>query len=343
MKKLFLILSLFASLGLEAQDLFYYLPRTVIKLELTIEETQYHIGPYAEYATELLGTNAYIKENKTILAIKDIDIQLGSEPDYDAAYFIDYDEKSKEPFPNIILEPDGIIKAVGYDNLNSNFLVGRNYVDYNSYELKQTEPVSFIEVLDNQKDDDDDEEEGRSTPKKLTKSDRAKLAIENIDKIRSAYLDLISGINETNYGNTISYMAENLQNIENEYVSLFKGKKIVNTYKKCFYIKPNKNDANASITCGKLDNGDIIKIQFETKNTNSNQHSLSGDVPNTEQPNKVFYRIPALTNVSITSGKETLLNKTLIISQFGDMSLIATKNNKILYNPNTGQIISINH
>ena len=71
MKKLFLILAVFASLSLEAQyvttlaknaqsqneGIFYYLPRNVIRLELTLEETSYYIGPYAEFASQLLGNS----------------------------------------------------------------------------------------------------------------------------------------------------------------------------------------------------------------------------------------------------------------------------------------------
>ena len=91
MKKLFLILSLFASLSLEAQfvttfaknasdsqedGVFYYLPRNVIRLEFTVDETDYYLGPYAEFATKMLGINDYVKENKTEFDIKNIDNRL---------------------------------------------------------------------------------------------------------------------------------------------------------------------------------------------------------------------------------------------------------------------------
>ena len=335
MKKLLLILSLLASLGLEAQNegIYYYLPRTVIKLEVTLEETQYHIGPYAEFASELLGTNDYIKENKTVIRLKSVDIQSGSEPDPNASYFVDIDEKSKESVQNIILDNDGIIQAIGYSTLQEGFAIEKTPIEY-EMEIKPETTVSFIEIIEDQEDkDEDDEEEGRKATKKSPKRDKALSAIDKISKLRTAYYDLISGVNETNYGNTISYMAENMERLENEYISLFKGKKTTTTYKKYIYLKPNNNDANASISCEKLENGEVLKVQFETKNIN--------DTPTTEATNKLSYRIPAQTTVTITSGKNVLASKTLIISQFGVLKQISTKNNKIIFNPNTGQIISI--
>lgn len=358
MKKLFLILALFASLSVDAQyvttyaknaasqteGVYYYLPRTVIKLELTIEETQYYIGPYAEFAAELLGTTDYIKENKTETVVQNVDIQIGSEADPNAACFIEFDDKGKEILPNIILDNDGIITAVGYDNLPQDMSVARNLIEYTYPEIQQETEVSFIEIIENQDDDDDDyDEEGRPAKKKATKEDKARIAVENIDKVRSSIVDLVSGVQEVDFGNSINYMIEKLKTIENEYVSLFKGKKITHTYKKCFYITPDENHANANISCGKLDNGETVKILFDTNNSSVSINKLSVDVLNAGQTNKLYYRMPAQTNTTITLGKETLATKTLIISQFGELRLISTKNNKLLFNPNTGQIISITH
>lgn len=360
MKKVLLILALFASLTLDAQYvttnvrnaslqgdvISYNLPRNMIKLEVTVEETSYYIGPYAEFASELLGTNDYIKENKTEINIKNIDIQLGTEADPNALFFVENDEKSKEPMPNLILDYDGIIKAVGFDNIPSEMNIERNCFVYDNTDYTDQPSVTFIEIIDNQEDedaDDDEEEEGKGSraPKKLTKEDKAKIAVEKIDKIRNAYFELVSGFQEVSYGDALPCMVKNIKDIENEYVSLFKGKKTTRTYKQYFYITPEKNHANATITCGRLENGDAFKIQFDTKNGSANIAALNDEDLNTAQTNKIFYRIPAQTNITVTYGKDILVNKVLIISQFGEYRLILPKNNKILFNPNTGQIVTV--
>ena len=359
MKKLFLILTMFASLTLDAQyvttlakdaqtqtdGLYYYLPRNVIKLELTIEETSYHIGPYAEFASKMLGTTDYIRENKTEIKVKNVDIQSFNELDPNAAFFVEVDEKSKEPLPNFIMDANGIILAIGYDNLPADYNFNCNTLTYNDLEEFDREEVSFIEILDCEveiNDDDDDDEEDENKPaRQITKEDKAKVAAEKISNIRNAYFDLVSGSQEVAYGESMKYMANSIKEVENEYVSLFKGKKITNTYKKCFYFTPEKNHANATITCGKLANGDVVKMQFDTKNASANVSALSSEVLDNGQNNKIFYRIPSQANVTITLDKDVLLNKNLIISQFGELRTVSTKNNKILFNPNTGQIVTV--
>ncbi len=368
MKKMLLILSLFASLSLEAQfvttfakntsetqedGVFYYLPRNVIRLEFTIEETDYYIGPYAEFATKLLGTTDYIKENKSVFNIQAVDIQAVNDIDPNAVYCISPDEKSKEPLPNIILNNDGIILALGYDNVNPIDVVTRNSFNDNYLDAEKKE-ISFVEILDNEVelDDDDDEEEG-SSHKKITKEDKAKAALEKISKIREAYSDLVSGVQEVAYGNTLPYMIDNVKSLENEYVSLFKGKTVKSTYKKVIYYVPEENQVNASVSIAKLSStdgivevggkGEAIKIQFDSRNSLANINPMSDDANKTGQINKIFYRIPAVTDVKILVGNKVFAETSLTISQFGIIKTMSAKNNKILFNPNTGQIISVSH
>lgn len=366
MKKLFLILSLFASLSLEAQfvttfaknaadnhedGVFYYLPKNAIRLEFTIEETDHYIGPYAEFANKLLGQTNYIKENNSEFNIQSVDIQVVNEIDPNAVYCISPDEKSKEPLPNIILNDNGIILAIGYDNVSPDMMLSHETFSDNGLNIDKPE-VSFIEILDNEVefDDDEDDEEDR-TPQKITKEDKAKVALEKISKIRDAYLDIVSGVLEVSYGNSLPYMVENLKSLENEYISLFYGKTIKHTYKKVFYYTPENNQINSSVSIARLlksdgivdlgGKGEDIKIQFESRNSLANIYPMSAEALQTSQINKVFYRIPVVSDVKILVGGKIIAEKPLTISQFGDIRTISVKSNKVLFNPNTGQIISL--
>ena len=368
MKKLLLSLALLASLSLDAQfvttlaknatesqtdGVVYYLPRNVIRLEFTVEEIDYCVGPYSEFTTQMLGETDYIKENKTEVNIKNVDIQTITEIDPTAAYIIAPDEKSKEPIPSIVLSDEGILVALGYDNIPAGCQV--EHKSFNDNDLQDTERVeaSFMEILDSEIDlDDDDDDEGdnekevvvkESRPAKtITMEDKAKAALEKINAIRNAYFELISGSQEVAYGSTTKYMANNLKALENEYVSLFKGKIVKNVYKKVVYVTPESNQLNASLSIGKLTNkGENVKIQFDSHNSEQNISLTSDEIRNSAQTNKVFYRIPFTTNVKVISGSTVIAEKALIISQFGDIRPIAAKNSKVLFNPNTGQIISI--
>lgn len=364
MKKLFLILALLASVSLEAQyvttfaknipetqedGIFYYLPRTVIKLEFTIEETDYYIGPYAEFTSKLMGINDYIKETKSEYVIKHVDIQVSNEADPDAVYHIVSDEKSKEPMPNITLDVDGVIMAIGYDSIPTRSRICRKSFTDNDIQANEKPNIKFIEIFDSDIEiDDDDDEKGSSAPK-ITKEVKAKAALDKITEIRNAYYELVSGSNEVAAG--LSYMVENLQKLENEYISLFKGKIAKHTYKKVYYYTPDKNNLNGSVSITRMSSsegivelgnkGEVVKIQFENKRSLANINPISNDSKNASQTNKVFYRIPAESNVKILQGNKVLAEKQLTINQFGDIKTITAKGNRVLFNPNTGQIISI--
>ena len=373
MKKLFLILALFASLGLDAQfvitssnnvtedqdgGIFYYLPRNVIKLEFTIEETNYYIGPYAEFAGKLMGLTEYVKEEKTVFNIKDVDIQIANEADPNAVYCISADDRGKEPMPSIILDENGIIIAVGFDSVPSDIQPKANKFIYSELTQESKPEVSFIGFFDNEIEveeveeaEDGEEEGGKKAPKELTKEDRAKAIIDKITKIRNSYFELVSGFQEVSYGDITSYMAENMKNLENEYVSLFKGKVVTTTYKKTVYYTPDANNANNSVTVAKLSGtdgmvdangkGDAVKLQFESINALQNVNPMIDKGKKTSFSNKLFYRMPAKSNVKVVYGNNVIAEKQLTISQFGKIRSLAVKNNKVLFNPNTGQIITI--
>ena len=288
MKKLFLILNLFASISLDAQfvttyakfarelqddGIIYYLPRNVLRLEFTVEETDYYVGPYAEFATKYLGITDYITENKTVHSVKSVDIELLNEVDPNAVYCISADEKNKEPLPNVILDNNGMILAFGYDSVPKNMEINDKSLKDNEISDNTKQKVSFIEILENEIEIDNDDVPEGGTPKTVTPEDKAKLAAEKISSIRNSCLELVSGEQEVSYGSTLKYMVNNMKDVENEYVSLFKGKTVKRTYKKVVCFAPEENQSNAAITIAKLSKsdgiievggkGDQIKIQFE--------------------------------------------------------------------------------
>jgi hypothetical protein len=318
-----------------------------VRLEFTIEETDYHIGPFAEFATDMLGVKDYVRENKTEVSIKNVDIQLVTEIDPTAAFIIAQDDKSKEPMPNVILDADGLMLAFGYDNIPADLQIKRNILIDNDLEQNERVEAAFIEILDSEveiddDDDDEDEEEGNRQPKKITKQDKANVALEHISNIRGAYFELISGAQEVAYGSTTKYMANNLKALENEYISLFKGKITKNTYKKVVFVTPESGQLNSSVSIGKLTNkSESVKVQFDSQASAQSINTTSEDIRNSAQTNKLFYRIPFTTNVKIISGNTVIAEKALIISQFGDIRAMSVKNSKALFNPNTGQIIKL--
>ena len=121
--------------------------------------------------------------------------------------------------------------------------------------------------------------------------------------------------------------------------------------KKTVFVTPEKNQINSAVTVAKISStegftegngkGDLIKIQYDSNYSLSNVNPISDESKNASQSNKLFYRVPVETNVKVLFGNAVLAEKVLNISQFGEIRTISVKNNKIIFNPNTGQIISI--
>ena len=370
MKKLALIALVLFSFNVDAQyittiaknaaqpqegGVLYYLPRNVIAVEFTIEETRSVMGPYSEYASSVLGLTEYIRENKTEAKIIGVNIKTGVEADPNAVFLIAQDEKSKEAMPNVILNKDGLILAMGYDNIPADYNVECNELVIDNHEIVKPEKISFIDIVEVEEDEEEDEseEEGSSTTKKtLTKEDRAIIAAEQIRKYRNAYYELVSGFLEVAYGDATKYMAKSLKDIENEYISLFKGKCSKCIYKKVVYITPEKSQANGNVTIAKFSTtdgildanakgGDAVKIQFDSKASLANLNPVDDGILNAGQSNKLISRVPINTNVKLLCNNEILADKRLNINQFGEFMIVPAKSNKVLFNPNSGQVVSI--
>lgn len=367
MKKLFLILLMSASLFSEAQyftsstkdastcdGVVYFLPRNVLKVELTVQETDYHVGPYAEYAKSVFGTDDYIKENKKKFSIQGVDIQVFSQADPEASYCVWLDEKSKDHGTlDFSMTDDGVILSFG-DNVSIEgsdigYMTVNQHIELNKTDISE---VNFMNFIGLQHEPEENEDEDVS-PKELTKEDKAKQIVENINNIRNLYRDLVSGFQEVSYGSTLNDMATKTKLIEDEYVSLFVGKKESHIYKKVFYVTPKASDKNGMISIAKISenegvmdvsakSGNAIKIQFSTSEPIVSNIANSGsDTEKTMFNNKLFYRIPALANAKIMCGNDVLAEYYLKISQFGETLTIPINGHGIVFNPNTGQVVRI--
>lgn len=367
MKKIFLILLMSASLFSEAQyftsstkdastcdGVVYFLPRNVLKVELTVQETDYHVGPYAEYAKSVFGTDDYIKENKKKFSIQGVDIQVFSQADPEASYCVWLDEKSKDHGTlDFSMTDDGVILSFG-DNVSTEgsdigYMTVNQHIELNKTDISEVHFMNFI-GLQHEPEENEDED---VSPKELNKEDKAKQIVENINNIRNLYRDLVSGFQEVSYGSTLNDMATKTKLIEDEYVSLFVGKKETKIYKKVFYITPKASDKNGMISIAKISenegvmdvsakSGNAIKIQFSTSEPIVSNIDHSGsDTEKTMFNNKLFYRIPALANAKIMCGNDVLAEYYLKISQFGETLTIPINGHAIVFNPNTGQVVRI--
>ena len=354
MKKLFLILFVIVSLKLDAQyitnyaknvkqtetdGIYYYLPRNVIRLDFVVEKNQDYKGKYSSYAKEMLNTDNYIKENKTTYKIIKVNVNTLTEADPSMVFHIATDDKAKEaPKYEICFDNDGIIKSFGCQTSLAD----------SSNDIRVDNVLNENKILDYQyivlEDKDDEEEKSKYTDKEIAFS-----ILEEIKKLRVAYFDLISGYQEVDYGKTMNYMVEELKALENEYLSMFVGKTNTETLTKTFYVIPNEGEN--SVVLGKFSNtegfsatktGEVVRINFTDLSKSSVINNLSTDeIQNTTYTNKLFYRNPANVTMQVTCGDKVFYENRLKISQLGNVILLPMNKMRLVFDTNTGQVLSI--
>lgn len=357
MKKLFLALFLIASLNIDAQYLtnyaksvntkdvdgfYYHLPRNIIRIDFVIEKEELSKGKYSAFTKEMLNIDDYIKENNISYRIKSVSINTLTEADPNYVFFISAsDEKTKDNLNlNFELTSDGIIQSFGYKDFTVENTDNVFFEEELDYESKSSEYI-YISISDEEVEEED-------VADKLTEKDIAASIVEEIKKLRVAYFDLITGYQEVNYGTTINYMVEEIKNLENELLNMFLGTINIHTYTKTFYIIPE--EGKNSIVVGKFSEtegfnaktGETVKINFIDSSIGNNVNRLSKDeIENTTYSNKIFYRNPANVTMQIFLGDNIAFENRLTINQFGNLILIPINKMKLIFDTNTGQILSI--
>ena len=236
---------------------YYMLPQTAFQVNVTITKTKEMKGYYGEYAEKLLGLTNIIANNKTSYKLKNISVSPIILPDSNQIYAVELsaDQKKNQFLSKLYQTPANlIIDPVIYPNYTvasssiPDFF--RNYAD-----LAYTETDdSFVEtrIID-----------GVVTQVPINKTkmvsktmaQQAQEAADFIAKIRKDRYDILSGIHEIPYsGDAFAYMVEQLNQLEQNYLSLFTGFTIEEEEAYTLIVTP-EGDENISLFSIDSENG----------------------------------------------------------------------------------------
>ena len=314
----------------QQNGLYYALPRTVLRLDFLIEETQLLRGPYSDYVG-MVGAEDYIADNETVYRIQSVTMVPTAEADPNATFFVSMNLK-KGDAAGFSLTPKGILQGVGVQGLPA---VQEATVPAQP-EVLYSDPIPFKYRYG----------AGRNLDQ------AARNAAEMINKIRDEKMKLITGFQETAFHlDTYQQMYADLNEMERDYMSLFIGKRQTRTYVKSVYVTPNKDVPKLSVakfseeyglTVGTMGEGDLITVQTQSLQTTGaiNGPSQSA-VESLSFENKLFYRIPETANVKVNLGGEPLLEQRTTVAQYGVFMLAPIGKTKLELDPNTGQVIKI--
>ena len=323
------------------QEGFYYsVPMTVLRMDFRIEESVLMEGPYCAYADRYLGVKNVIRGKSHQFKIIDVAVNTTGEADPDATFFVEFTHKAAKSV-NITLDNKGVLESfsVGEVAAKANDVVANTAVTE-----AQESPIDTSNVF-----------RAAITPAMgRPLEQQARAAAEKITEIRDAKMKLLTGYQEVAFsGEAIAKMYAELDAMEEEYLSLFVGKRLTKTVVRSLYVKPIQEEY--TLTVGKFssseglssslqDDGETITVTlYPSMTTTSIKAPSHSAIETATHENKLVYRIPETADVKVTCGSRLLAEQRCSISQLGVLLLapIGKGQNSLRFDVTTGQLIGV--
>jgi hypothetical protein len=346
----------------------YALPRTLVRVDVTIEQKELLAGPLRNYAEEYMGITNFISENGFEYSIKDISISTVAEADPEQYYFIKLEEKtSRQDWQTIIsLNGTGMITSISGAEKNVNtpsvsidmntgmspdeiMEIFRNYADLNMYAkvdtIVRTINIDTITI---------ENYTFRTTIMEKPLEVKAEETAEMIIRIREGRYNLLTGYQEVNYSEgALRFMYDELQGLEEEYLRLFTGAVVKSYFTYSFTYLPTAENIGNTLPLFRLSKnsgiveaggaGEPVLIRVETSGNTAGVLAVNGSselTSNTAQ-HGLFYRIPEEAEIKILYHGNTAAQLRSIISQFGLVTALPASVSNVEFDGATGGLKSI--
>ena len=320
MKKLLFALALVLPLGVRAQTYTYALPQTVISLEVTAENEQFHAGPYAKYAMKYLGVDARTT-NGGSCRITEIRMTPLVEADPSRRLSVNTGA-GKETF--LSLSAQGLV-AIG-DGQTGRSSQWRfpspsdaDFADRGvSSNLTSEQTTLYRSVQNNTVAVQQD--------MVVTKSieQRAREAADMIFSLRKKRVEIVTGDTDATFsGEAMAAAIQEISRMEKEYLSLFIGYSDVQVQKMKFDVVPSKTAKSQVYVAFRVSDQEGL---VSADNVAGKPYLLElvpqpvaeADASRTAPKGTVaWYRVPAVCTVKLSDGVNLLLQDRVPVYQLG--------------------------
>ena len=321
------------------QSGFYYsLPQTMLRLDFVIEENSFEQGPLSGYAATYFGGSDYVEYGSRKYKLLDVRMTSVANPDPNATFFVSVATGRGSSKAEFDILPSGIIRSIG--------------IGGEAYGAGQ--PVDDETVATPCCTNDKVTTTRRIRLNASGKSDAqlAREVADKIEEIRKAKFYLVSGDVEMAHNpETFNAMCEKLDQMEREYMSLFTGWSDTKVVVQSVYVIPSKDVATMTVakfseteglSSGTSGAGSPIMVQTLPLNATAGINAPSQSaIESMSYENKVFYRVPEMSNVKVTYKNSTLLEERLVINQLGVMLMVPLANARLEFDTTTGQIVNM--
>lgn len=323
----------------------YALPRTTLAIKVVTKRTITSCGPYFAYAEEYLGIKDVNSENKSEWSIDSIDIFTIKEVDPDEFYAVKTKKgfNPKSLFflteSGFILDPSvqseftvanlGVFPKNNTPKALKEYSMQKYYYDKTDTFYKTVIKDSLYLRIPST----------RSKEELKNLKDRAREAAEVIFKIRQRKFEMILSEDEALPEAKAFRMAlDEMNRIETIYLDLFTGRTITNIFTSWFYFTPVsmtketqfeifRFSTKYGISDRTIPSATPIFLMFERNNNTKSLNEWLNDTKYNDN-NSLLYRIPDLATVNVIWKGNLLMSKKILISQFGTIVPFPANNYK---------------
>lgn len=319
-----------------SQGIVYYLPKSLVKVSLTIEKMTYTPGEFSAYAPILFGKEISIQP-QTSYQIKRVRLSSIGVPDEEQQYIVSF--KASNPFSYVALTKEGVIAGINTDGVPSvgekeALLTEGSVLPQNNLALPREYALA------------------------TSKAKRAEIVAVKLFEMREDLLELISGKAENAprdgvaYELAVSELKAQIAGLE----ALFEGATATTTIHRDFFISPegainNRTLARFSVQEGLLPANSTKgePITFNLSPTRSLQELSPEEMEKRERKLKgIIYNAPGIAEVTLRLDRKVIAKEDLPITQLGYRVSLENQITKpkegnvcVLFDVNTGAILSL--
>lgn len=304
-----------ASVGVAAQgvgavgkvNVPYIVPKSGVKVTLNVACEQIKKGPYAKFAQQLLGVNAPLND-KTTYEIVSASLSGFTEGDVSSIYTIS--DAKAAPLEVVGLE-------VEYDNApKASVPTTKDGVNNPVFSDLSITPIVYQSSTSLSSD--------RTSTREKSVEEMASDAANTIFTLRKRRFDLVTGeSSEGAFGAGLSAAIEEMKRIEDEYLSLFVGKKSVVVKEFQFDVVPTVGQSNY-VVCRYTKDGGVI----DATDVSGEPILLVVNPEGTVRPSvdkksttavrgAITYRVADMANCKLLNSQTLIDSKRLPILQYG--------------------------
>lgn len=328
--------------GVTAEGVVYYLPKTVINVNVTVEKTIYTPGELCQYADRYLRISNISDKEDVQCAIKEVTVTPSAIANTEKPYHIKFATNSVAPL--VQLDEAGILMAINTTHPESDAAEKASTTD-----AKELNPRSYMT------------EEMLMTG---SKAKMAELVAKEIYNIRESKSLLLRGQNDNmpKDGEALRIILDGINEQEQALMQLFVGTTVTEVTTQTFQVIPESDIEHLllgrfSRKLGVLHKDDLggaplyIDIkgkQVAAADTVATTGKKKQLMPKTKTKlDGLVYNLPGKATVKVYNNTTTLAEATMPLAQFGTEETLATalftkkKDIKITLEPHTGALLKV--